>query len=283
MASVNKSPYVGKRNGASGAPVMFLGSVAAGSTRTIKRGAVCYLNSSGDWVEVSAVNDWINPLAIADQEQTSADVARKISMYALHPDDLFEFPMAASRALAIGDGFILTASDSQTLTYSASAFPVARQVADGIYGETGTTPQTQSYCRVSFDTRVSAWGLVISGEGLGKPGRIFNSTSALTLTKYQDGLVLTNTGAGDLAHTLPQACPAGTRFTAMATAAQDVGFDAGAAGGIYIEGSKQADNAAATVDAIGDSVWVVADGNGDWVGGTSITSAADQTGALDIS
>jgi hypothetical protein len=283
MASINKTPYLGKRNGTTGDAVKFLGKVAAGSTRTIKRGALCYLNSSGDWVEVSAVADWINPLAMADEEQTSSDVARMISMFALHQDDVFEIEIAAARALAVGDSFILTASNAQKLTYSSTAFPVARQVKDGRYGLTGTTAENQSYAQVCFDKRVTAWGLLISGEGRHLAKGPYNATANVTLTVYQSGLTLTNLGAGDLTgHVLPAGAPAGTWYRAIAMAAQDVGFDPNAADAIYIEGAKQADGANATVDAIGDSVWVIADGNSDWLGATSITSAADQTGGLDI-
>lgn len=282
MAATNKDQFVwsGRKDGL---PHVFRGLVQAGSSQAIKIGEICCFNkTAGYWIPVSAVADFIYALAISKEEQKAADSARYMEFYSLHPEDVFEFPADAALALALGDGFTLTASDSQTLTYSATAYPVARNVGDGHYPETGTTIRNQSYVRVSFNIACSAWGLLISKEGLHRP-KVVNSTAVLTLYPEQSGLIITNLGAGDLAgHNLPQTPPVGTHYTAMALAAQDVGFDPGAGGGIYIENSKQTDNLNATVDAIGDSVKVTAIGDGDWFGQTSITSAADQTGGLDI-
>lgn len=280
---VNKSPFVRSRN-KDGKESVFRGPVQAGATQAIKRGELCVFNkTSGQWVPVSAVADSVYALAMAREEQKAADLARYIEFYSLHPADEFEMEIDAARALALGDTFLLTASNSQKLTYSATGFPVARCVDDGHYPEVGTTIRNRSYAVVSFNTLCSAWGLLISGEGLGKDGKLVARTADLTLTKEMDGTLFTNTGAsGAVTLTLPQSCPAGTRFRVLATVAQDFGFDPGAAGGIYVEGAQQTDDKKVTVDAIGDALEVVADGNGDWLCFASISSAADQTAAIDV-
>ena len=285
MTAVNKDPFV-RSLSHDGKPHVFRGLVQAGSTQAIKIGEICAFNkTAGYWVPVSAVNDFIYALAVARQEQKSDDVAGYIEFYSLHPDDQFEFTIDAARALALGDTFLLTTSDSQKLTYSATGYPVARCVDDGNYPErgAGTTIRNRSYAVVSFNIACSAWGLLISGCGLGVEKWV-NLTAALTtLYKEQSGLCITNVGDSDAQiQPLPQSCPKGTWFKCFAEAAADLGFDPGAAGAIYIENAKQTDAKGAWVDAIGDSLRVTSEGNGDWVGETSITSAADQTAALDI-
>jgi hypothetical protein len=49
------------------------------------------------------------------------------------------------------------------------------------------------------------------------------------------------------------------------TAGQQLRIEAGAAGGFYINGAKTADDAYIWADDEGESVKVVADGNGDWI------------------
>jgi len=48
-------------------------------------------------------------------------------------------------------------------------------------------------------------------------------------------------------------------------AAQQLQIDPGAAGAIYINGAKQADDAYIWADDEAESVKLVADGNGDWI------------------
>lgn len=281
MAS-NKDPFVRSRS-SDGKASQFMGLVQAGSTQEIKTGEICCFNkTAGYWIPVSATSDYIYALAIAHEEQKSDDSARYISFYSLHPNDEFEFEINAARALAVGDRFTLTSLASQKLTYSATSFPVARCVDYGHYPSTGTTIRNRSYAVVTFSVECTYWGLIQSGEGLHKP-KIFNSTSSATLYTEQSGLILINTGAaGTAIHVLPQSCPAGTTFTAQCATAYDTGFAPGAAGAIYIEGAKQTDDKNVTVDAIGDSLRVTSDGNGDWFGEAIITSAADATGAIDV-
>ena len=144
--AVNKEPFVRSRS-KDGLPHVFRGVVQAGSTQAIKRGEiVCYGATTGYWTPVTLAAHYVYPLAIAKEEQKAADLERYIELYSLHPDDEFEFALDAARSLALGDTFILTASDSQSLTYSASAFPVARCVDDGHYPETGTHHPQPELC-----------------------------------------------------------------------------------------------------------------------------------------
>ena len=283
MSAVNMHPFSWSRS-KDNQPHKFRGLVQAGGTQAIKRGEIiCFNKTAGYWIPVSAVNDYIYALAISAEEQKAADSARYIEMYSLHPDDVWEFPIAAARSLALGNGFTLTASDSQKLTYSATANGVvANQVFDGHYPETGTTIRNRSSAQVTFDPRFTAWGLLIAKSHWGKEKWI-NSATPLTLYEEMSGLCISNIGDADGAiHVLPQTPRAGTWFKAYAAAAQDHGFAPGAAGAVYIEGNKQADDKDVSVDAIGDSLKVTADGNGDWLGEAIISSAADATGAIDV-
>ena len=280
--TVNKDPFVRTKN-KDGLPDVFKGLVQAGSVDSIHIGAICaYNKTAGYWVEVSAVNDFIYALAIAKEEQKAADSARFIDFYSLHPDDEFEFAIDAARALALGDRFILTVSNAQLLTYSAVATPVARNVDYGHYPHgTDTTIRNRSSAVVSFMPNVSAWGLLINGCGLGQPKYIAVG-AALTLYPEMSGLEMFN--SAEAIHILPVAgtAPAGCHFTAHVGHASNHGFEVGAGSAMYIEGAKQTDNKNVTMNAIGDSLKVVADPNHDWIGVGSVTSAADATGCIDI-
>ena len=99
---------------------------------------------------------------------------------------------------------------------------------------------------------------------------IEHHTADYILSQFESGhIVHTNLGAGGaITFTLPQTVRAGfvCRFAVMV--AQQLRIDPGAAGGIYIDGLKQADDSYIWADAIGESVTLVADGNGDWVATT---------------
>lgn len=98
-------------------------------------------------------------------------------------------------------------------------------------------------------------------------GNITHHTATSTqLTRSQRNSVHTNLGAGAaVTLILPQDAIKGDKFTFAVMAAQDLQVDAGAAGGIYINGAKQADDALIKADDEAESVTLVADGNGDWV------------------
>ena len=168
-----------------GVETVFPGKVRAGATQAIKKGEICCFNkTAGYWVPVSAVADAAYPLAIAKVEQKSTDLERYMEFYGLHPEDEFEFPMDASRALALGDTFTLTASDSQTLTYSAAGFPVAVCVHDGNYPEAGISIRNQSHVVVRFLENVSWWGYTQSLAAIPRPRTIVTADN-LTLRPDQ--------------------------------------------------------------------------------------------------
>lgn len=185
--AVNKDPFRYSLS-KDGKPEKFKGLVQAGSTQAIKVGEICaWDETSGYWAPIDAVADHRYKLAISAEEQKSSGRAeltaiRYIDFYSLHPNDVFEFELAAARSLAVGDCFTLTASDSQKLTYSAAAFPVARNVGRGHYPqEEDTTIRNQSYALVVFNEAVSYHGWKMSfGARLGR--RFISTAVDLTLT-----------------------------------------------------------------------------------------------------
>ncbi|MFP4145294.1 MAG: hypothetical protein ACLFV3_09135 [Phycisphaeraceae bacterium] len=91
-------------------------------------------------------------------------------------------------------------------------------------------------------------------------------TSDDTLEKLETGKVCTNLGAtGAVTITLPQNAEKGELFAFAVMAAQELRVSPGAAGGIYINGDKQADDKYISADDEGESVMLVADGHGDWI------------------
>lgn len=108
---------------------------------------------------------------------------------------------------------------------------------------------------------------VTSVTGLGDIRPIEAHVAGDTLTRAESGSVHTNLGAGvDITLALPQDALAGDTFAfVVMTAGQQLRVDAGAAGAIYINGAKSADDAYIWADDEGESVKLVADGNGDWV------------------
>lgn len=202
MAAVNKDPFVYSFR-KDGQPHMFRGLVQAGSTQAIKRGELCTWNeTTGYFIPVDAVADFRYPLAIAAEEQKASGrheltASRYIEFYSLHPEDVFEFPLAAAQALAIGDPFTLTASDSQKLTAAAGAFAVAHCVSDSHYPqEEDTTIRNQSYARVSFNPSASYWGFRFSKMGRNGGRRVLAVTATATLLEgdmYNSLIIITGT------------------------------------------------------------------------------------------
>ncbi|MCK4858146.1 MAG: hypothetical protein KAT58_09275, partial [candidate division Zixibacteria bacterium] len=183
------------------------------------------------------------------------------------------------------DRFILTAADSQKLTYSAVKTPVARCVDYGHYPhQEDTTIRNRSHAVISFMENVSAWGLLINGCGLGQT-KVVESAAALTLYPEMSGLEIHNIGAtGAIMHILPLAgtAPAGCNFTAYVVVAEDHGFAPGAGSAIYIEAAKQTDDKDVSMDGIGDCLKVICDPNHDWIGIGDVTTEADARDAIDI-
>lgn len=104
--------------------------------------------------------------------------------------------------------------------------------------------------------------------------RMEHHTASFSLSARQSGGIFTNLGAaGAITATLPQNPPAGTTFKFVCMADQALQVAPGAAGGIYVKGSKQVDNKYVAISDIGDFLHLVADGNGDWVAIASIGGA----------
>lgn len=279
--ATNKDPFV-RSTHKDGVPHVMKGLVQAGSDQAIKTGELCAFNkTAGYWTPVDSVSDAMYALAIAKEEQKAADLTRYIDFYSLRPGDHFEFPITAARSLAMGDMFVI--SDSENLAYAETSWPIAHQVDCGHYPQQNdTTIRNRSYAVVEFALNASAWGLLISGQGLGMK-KVVNVTAAQTLYREMDGLILITTPAANTTgHVLPSDARMGCKFTCIAGAAYDVGFDPGAAGAIYVEGAKQTDDREVTVDAIGDGFSVVADGSDDWFAYQITALAADPTGAVDV-
>ena len=95
---------------------------------------------------------------------------------------------------------------------------------------------------------------------------IEHHTADDTLTKAESGSVHTNLGEdGAMTLTLPQDATAGCFFHFVVMAAFELRIDPGAAGALYVNGAKQTDNYYVGADDEGESLMVVADGNGDWI------------------
>lgn len=91
-------------------------------------------------------------------------------------------------------------------------------------------------------------------------------TTSDLLTRAESGSLHTNLGAtSTVTLTLPQDAVRGDYFDFALMAAQPLRIDPGAAGAIYINGAKQADDKYVWADDEAESLRLVADGNGDWV------------------
>lgn len=91
-------------------------------------------------------------------------------------------------------------------------------------------------------------------------------TTSATLRAGDSGSVRTNLGAtGTVTLTLPQNAEKGVYFVFAVMAAFELRIDPGAAGAIYINGAKQADDAYISADDEAESVTLYCDGNHDWI------------------
>ncbi len=163
--AVNKDPFVFSTR-KNGNPHTFLGLVQAGSTAAISIGEICTWNeTTGYFIPVSAVSDHRYPLAVSREEQKAAvgrtgelNGERYMEFYSLHPEDVFEFELAAAVGVAIGDPYTLNA-DAQKLTAGVGAFAVAYVVGDDHYPqELNTTIRSVSHANFSFNVAASFWG-----------------------------------------------------------------------------------------------------------------------------
>lgn len=109
--------------------------------------------------------------------------------------------------------------------------------------------------------------LIMPNTGYASLHNIEHHTAADTLTIAESQKVHTNLGSGgNIKLTLPQDAVAGTWFDfAVMESGNELQVDAGAAGAIYANDAKSADDAYIWADAEGESIRLIADGNGDWV------------------
>ena len=148
MAAVNKHTWRYSRDGRT-APIRQRFPVAAGTTRTIKIGEICYMTGdvpTGDLVPVAASTDNLHPFVIADEEQKAGDAARFLMCIIPTPADVFEFALDAGTVINFGEE--LQISDSQTLK-SSTTDPIAAAV-DVPAPTEGTTWPTLTNVRCSF-------------------------------------------------------------------------------------------------------------------------------------
>lgn len=227
MAAINKPAFRYSKS-KNGNPDIFKGLVQAGASQTIKIGELCYFNGTY-WTPVTAVADSRYMLAIADEEQKAIGRAeltaiRYIDFYSLHPDDVFEFAIDAARALALGDTFTLTASDSQKLTYGAGDYAVAMNVSCSHYPqEEDTTIRNQSVAFVTFNPQNTDWGLKRSLD-IRKGRRVISTAVDLILKEtecYGGTLVLVTSNK---TVTIP-AIKAGMDFLVMGTGSNIIKVD----------------------------------------------------------
>jgi len=95
---------------------------------------------------------------------------------------------------------------------------------------------------------------------------IEHHTADDTLARAESGSAHTNLGEdGEMTLTLPQDAIAGDCFYFVVMTAQQLRIDPGAAGAVYINGAKQTDDKYIWADDEGESVMLIADGNGDWI------------------
>lgn len=260
----NLAPFVRNKFGAK--ETIFPGKVQAGSTQAIKHGEICcYNKTSGYWTPISAVVDGeLYLLSIANEEQKAADLERYIEFIAPKPGDEFEFEIAAARQVAQGEGFILTASNSQKLTYSGTAFPVFIACGDDNYPQTGTTLTYKSKAVVEMNPLCSFYQ-ALQATMQRKKTEVIADDRTLT---YEDSGKVFFVGTDAKAVTLP-ATKEGIEYTFI---------NSGADGAVLITISPNASDAIHYVTSVddkdllntkvsaieGDMVTIVGDGDAGW-------------------
>ena len=169
MASI-PSPYVMSIWGAM-LPFRQKFPVAVGSTRTIDKGDICYMDTGdSDLVKVASATDNLHALVIADEAQTATDLERFIWCIVPRFGDVFKFALDASTQVNFGTE--LQISDSQTLKASATD-PIASVVdTAGDMPPTGATQPTVTTVYCTFKSAAKA------GAGLELPVLSWNPGDA---------------------------------------------------------------------------------------------------------
>lgn len=267
MSAVNKPAFRYSKSKDGNADT-FKGLVQAGADQAIKVGELCYWNGTY-WTPVTAVAHSRYMLAISNEEQKATGRAeltaiRYIDFYSLHPDDVFEFAIDAARALALGDTFTLTASDSQKLTYGAGDYAVAMNVSCSHYPqEEDTTIRNQSVAFVTFNPQNTFWGLKRSLD-IRKGRRVISTAVDLVLkeTECYGGTLILVTAAKTV--TLPPVKP-GMDLMVMSTGGNAVHVDPDDADLIRLEGAQLHDgDKLSSGSAAGDCVRLFAEDANGW-------------------
>ena len=165
-----------------------------------------------------------------------------------------DFGLALAGAAQADVGRPVYATDDATLTFDA-----------------------QGATFVGFVQGIASAGQIIlrlAAEGPVRTAKIEHRSAPFAISAQQSGTTFTNLGAGAaITATLPQNAPAGTEIRFVCMADQALQLAPGPAGGIYVKGSKQADDKYVAISDIGDFIHLIADGDGDWVAVASIGGA----------
>jgi hypothetical protein len=269
--AVNKYPWLRNIHGAN-EPLIIMGKVQAGSTQEIKRGEICTFNeTSGNFVPADAAADGtLYTLAIANEEQKAADLARYMEFIAIREGDVFEFALGAAAQAAYGDGYEI--SDSQTLAADPDGNAIAFVVGRQNYPQVGTTLVSISYAEFSFHRECSYLYKNMVPQNVQK---VMAKTAAYTLLFEDNGAIVTNKGAsGAVVITAPNAVvPIGWHVKLAAMAAQALRFDPKPdTAKVYIKGGAQTAGKYVGITDEGDFMHLVWDGT-DWLCYASISGA----------
>lgn len=118
--ATNTQRWLGNTLGAK--PLIQQLKVAAGSTKEIKQGELCYLDVIANNVTiVTATDDNLHAIVIANEEQKAADPARFMEFIIPKHGDMFTFALDAATAIKWGDELqMLTSDPTETLKVSTT-------------------------------------------------------------------------------------------------------------------------------------------------------------------
>lgn len=172
--------------------------------------------------------------------------------------DLHANSTAGTDEISLQPGRVNEISAGGSITRAAFVVPDAE--GEGVTATSGQYMALES----ATDGAIIRVIRVEGGAGLAA-GRIQHHVADDTLTREEAGLISTNLGEdGTVTLTLPQDAIAGDIFEFVVMAAFELRIDPGAAGAIYINGAKQTDDMFISANDEGESIKLVADGNGDW-------------------
>ena len=166
MANI-PSPWRGSAMGAG--PLFQSFPVAVGTTRTIDKGDICYMDTGdSDLIKVSGPTDNLHAHVIADEAQTATDPERFLRCIVPKYGDVFEFDLDASTQVQWGQR--LQISDSQTLKVSPTDSVACVVETDAILPKTGATQPTVTKVLCTFrvvEQTLAAAELPLVGQNLG--------------------------------------------------------------------------------------------------------------------